>query len=65
VLGILLAESNNRISAKVDGNLQYMWGTGENTGISYVLPATDLMTVLNGQAAQARRDTEVAGKPKM
>jgi hypothetical protein len=64
MLGILLAYNNNRISAKIDENLQYEWGTGENTGISYVLPATDLMAVLNGPAAKADRDRQIDAKPK-
>jgi hypothetical protein len=64
MLGILLAYNNNRISAKIDENLQYQWGTGENTGISFVLPATDLMAVLNGPAAQAQRDGEINAKRK-
>jgi hypothetical protein len=64
MLGILLAESNNLISAKVDESLRYVWGNGQNTGISYVLPATDIMTVLNGQAAQSHRDRQIAAKSK-
>lgn len=64
MLGILLAESNNIISAKINQTLQYNWGNGENTGISYVLPAADLTTVLDGPAAQAARDREIAAKAK-
>jgi hypothetical protein len=64
LLGILLAYANNRISASTDEDLQASWGTGENTGISYILPAPDIMAVLNSQPAQARRDAEVAAKLK-
>jgi hypothetical protein len=64
MLGILLAENSNIISAKINQNLQYNWGNGQNTGISYILPAADLMSVLDGPAAQAARDRELARKLK-
>jgi hypothetical protein len=64
MLGILLAESNNVMSAKIDKNLQYQWGNGQNTGISYILPAPDLSLVLNNHSAQANRDLQIAALKK-
>jgi hypothetical protein len=64
MLGILLAESNNVISAKIDENLQFNWGNGQNTGISYILPAADLKMVLDSRAAQVSRDLQIEALKK-
>jgi hypothetical protein len=46
------------MTAKIDENLQYVWGSGQNTGMSYILAAPDLKAVLDNHAAQLNRGVQ-------
>lgn len=64
-LGIVLGEFINQIPAKFEGHEIY-WGSQQSAyvGISLIVPATQLLDVLNSAEAKRDRDTTIHGLAK-
>jgi Trypsin-like peptidase domain len=59
LLGIMLGYFTNLRPIEVNPTNTLWIGDAENVGISYVLPAYEIMKVLNSKAAQEQRDADI------
>ena len=63
LLGLMLAfVSNERPFDTVAPTANVWFGDASNIGISYVLPASEILRVLNSKEAQQQRDADIQAK---